>query len=60
MATIYILLMIWTTNDYRGGFGIVQQEFSSKEACEEARVVLSKAHNGTDRTLAAQGCFRKK
>lgn len=64
-TTVFVLLMLWSTGDYRGGLAVVQQEFNSHEACEIARVELAKAHNGggggsgSGRVLAAQGCFRK-
>ena len=51
--------MLFTTSDYRGGLTTVQQEFSTLERCEAARVQLEKAHNWPYLALRAQGCFKK-
>jgi hypothetical protein len=59
MQTIYVLLMIWATSSTYGGVGVVQQEFSSLEACQAARVALASAHDGSNAVLRAQGCFKK-
>jgi hypothetical protein len=58
-TTIFVLLMIWSTSASYGGIAVVQQEFSSREACEAVRAELAKAHNGTTRVLGVQGCFKK-
>jgi hypothetical protein len=44
MSTIYVLVMIFGTGHLYGGPAVVQQEFSSRETCEAARVELAKAH----------------
>lgn len=59
MSGIYVLLMIWATSSNYGGVAVVQQEFSSFEACEIARKEMAKAHDGHNANLRAQGCFRK-
>lgn len=59
MNSIYVLLMLWATSSSYGGVTIVNQEFSSLRACEDARVVLAGAHDGRTASLRAQGCFKK-
>ena len=58
-TTVFVLMMVWSTGSSKGGVAVVQQEFSSREACEAVRVELAKAHNGVTRVLGAQGCFKK-
>ena len=58
-TTVFVLLMIWSTNSSHGGIGVVQQEFKSFDACEVARKMMATAHSGSERVLAAQGCFEK-
>lgn len=55
----FILLMIFTTGEYRAGITVVQQEFDSRATCNVARLALAKAHDGSSRVLVAQGCFKK-
>jgi hypothetical protein len=56
----YVLLMVFSV---QGGVGVVQQEFSSFNACEKARIAMETAHTtGSERynvILRAQGCFAK-
>ena len=58
-TSIFVLIMLFATGDYRGGLTTVQQEFSTVERCEAARMQLEKAHNGQYMVLRAQGCFKK-
>jgi hypothetical protein len=57
----YVLLMVFSI--MQGGVGVVQQEFSSFNACEKARIAMEKSHTtGAERynvILRAQGCFAK-
>lgn len=59
MSGIYVLMMVWATGSSYGGVFVVNQEFSSYEYCEKARVVMAKAHNPYNSELRAQGCFKK-
>lgn len=59
MSTVFVLIMLWGTGDHRGGMTLVQQEFSSRETCEVARIELAKAHERYSTSLQAQGCFKK-
>lgn len=59
MSGVYVLLMIWSTSTSYGGIGVVQQEFTSLERCEAARIALVKAHERYSTELRAQGCFKR-
>jgi hypothetical protein len=61
MNTIFVLLMIFSPDDHRGGGVVIQQEFSSYENCQAARKHMAAAHKGTYGlfVLRAQGCFKK-
>ena len=59
MATIFVLLMIFSPDDYRGGGWSVHAEFNSFEACETARKAMASAHHANRAVLRAQGCFKK-
>ena len=61
MNEIYILIMVIGFNAYSGGT-TVQQEFSSREACEKAREDLNMQLNDWSRAyvnIRAQRCYKK-
>jgi len=63
MNTAYVLIMLWTGTYVDSGVAVVQQEFTSFQACEEARRFLATANKTSNVSvvvkLHAQGCFKK-
>lgn len=61
MSTIWVLLMLWGASNHQSGIAVVQQEFTSWEACERARKAMAAAHDIPDIAMKvrAQGCFKK-
>lgn len=61
MSTLWVLLMLFGGVSSQSGIGVVQQEFTSWEACEAARKAMAAAHDDphTAMKVRAQGCFKK-
>jgi hypothetical protein len=56
----YVLLMVFASVSSSGGMVVVKQEFNNLQACETARIHLSKIHQiGPAVLLKSHGCFAK-
>jgi hypothetical protein len=56
----YVLLMVFASISSSGGMVVVKQEFNNFQACETARIHLSKIHQvGPAVLLKSHGCFAK-
>lgn len=57
MYTTYILLVIMS-NYYKGGFGVVQQEFYNGKECELTKNALVAAPTVNGVKIVTDGCFK--
>jgi hypothetical protein len=58
MYTTYVLFVIWS-NYYKGGLGIIQQEFYTGKECELAKNALVAAPTVNGVKIVTYGCFKK-
>ena len=60
MSTVWVLLVVFYAGRADGGVAVVQQEFTSQENCEVAKVAIEKAQlGGYSRSHRTLGCFKK-
>ena len=60
MSTVWVLMVAVFAGSSDGGVAIIQQEFSSRENCEDARRVIENVRpGGTMRSIVVLGCFEK-
>lgn len=61
MIMTFVLIMVFGGATSQSGIATVTQEFSSFEACENARLYIAQSikRGGSEAVIRSQGCFKR-